>query len=59
VTHRATVHVHAAALLVALLQAGLIDEAESFMYWCHEELDLSLEDTFTENAEQIDAGHPD
>ena len=53
-THLSTVRVHAAAFLIALLQAGLVDEAESFMYWCAEELDLELQETFNEHAEQAD-----
>ncbi|MGH7180163.1 MAG: hypothetical protein ACREJC_22485 [Tepidisphaeraceae bacterium] len=48
----ASVRVHAAAFLVALLQAGLVTEAYSFVEWCVETLDLELEETLTENLEQ-------
>lgn len=39
------VHAHAAALLVELLKAGMLEEAEAFALWCLEWLELDLSDT--------------
>lgn len=39
-----TVHAHAAALYVAMLKAGFLEEAADFAEWYLEEFDHDLED---------------
>lgn len=43
------IHGHAAALVVALLKAGELEAAESFVEWALENLDYDLQET-VENA---------
>lgn len=39
------IHAHAAALVVALVRAGELDVAESFVEWALENLDYDLQET--------------